>query len=520
MGALSIGAASTIVGAAGTASASSHREAPLIAGDPQADNTDTYAFVSPDKPNMVTFVANWYPFQEPNGGPNFYPFANHAHYNIKVDNNGDGKADVTYQWAFRNHYRAKSTFLYNTGVVSGPRDKDLNFRQTYTLTEIDGSGANPKTHVLIKKGAVAPSFTGKASMPHYGKIRHKSIYKVGTRGKSYAGPADDPFFLDLRVFDLLYGTDLSEAGHDTLNGYNVNTIALQVPIKKVTQNHKPHRNPVIGTWSTTDRQAATVRTAGGQKTTGQYVQVSRLGNPLVNEVVVPIKYKDAFNGLAPDADHTVTPVVNKVLNPILPKLIQAVYGIKAPKTPRNDLAEIFLYGICKKDCGPIHAQLNSQIVNKGVTRKQFVPAEELRLNTAVKPSGDPNRLGVLGGDFQGFPNGRRLTDDIVDIEVQAVEGAARSGHLVKALAAGDGVNVNDKQFGKHFPYVALPHQRGVSHASNGSQNAAVGGPSGGNGGGFSLPETIAVSTAAALLGLVLAGLGIARLRRPTSQAAL
>jgi len=182
---------------------------------------------------------------------------------------------------------------------------------------------------------------------------------------------------------------------------------------------------------------------------------------------VPLKYKDAFNGLQPWQDHTVAPVVAKVTDPIVPHLVQSIYGIPAPPTPRNDLVEIFLTGICKT-CGPIAADLNSQKLNADVKSSAFVPSEELRLNMSIAPTASPSRLGVLGGDLQGYPNGRRLTDDVVDIELQALEGAAQTGHLVSALAAGDGVNANDTPFGNTFPYVALPHTAAVNSTSSSS----------------------------------------------------
>ena len=470
-----IGAGTLLVSAAltglgtGTASASSHREAPLIAGDPRADNTDVYAFTSPDKPGMVTIIANWIPFEEPNGGPNFYTFATDARYNIKIDNNGDGAPDVTYSWTFQNHIRDDANqFLYNTGVVRNLNDPTLNVFQTYTLTETTGDG-HSKT--LLNNKIVTPSDVGPASMPNYGRLRQQNIDQgqLPDGGQNYVGQADDPFFLDLRVFDLLYGGNLSETGHDTLAGYNVNTIALQVPKSELALNGNASRNPVVGIWSTTDRRSVNVLGNGTDTASGPFVQVSRLGNPLVNEVVVPLKYKDAFNALAPANDHTVQPVVDKVLDPIVPKLIRQIYGIPAPKTPRNDLFEIFLTGIAKNapvpsGNAPIQADLNSQVLNKGVASNSFVPSEELRLNMAVPVTAKPNRLGVLGGDLQGFPNGRRLTDDVVDIELQALEGAAQSGHLVQALAAGDKVNANDVPFGGSFPYVPLPHDKAVNQA--------------------------------------------------------
>jgi hypothetical protein len=465
--ALAAAGSATLLGP-GTSSASSHREAPLISGDPKADNTDLYAFVSPDKPDTVTLIANWIPFEEPNGGPNFYPFADDARYNIKIDNNGDAEPDVTYAWVFRNHYRSDETFLYNTGPVTSLTDATLNFSQTYDLTVTTAKG----TKTLVHNGKVAPSDVGKASIPDYAPLRDQATVALPGGGMTYAGQADDPFFLDLRVFDLLYGATLKEAGHDTLDGFNVNTLAIQVPTSVVTLKSDPTRNPVIGVWSTTDRRSTSVVNASGVHHTGTYVQVSRLGNPLVNEVVVPLKYKDAFNSISPSADHTIAPVVAKVTDPILPHLIQSIYGVAAPATPRNDLVEIFLTGICKA-CGPIKADLNSQQLNKDVAAKTFVPAEELRLNTAVAPATTPNRLGVLGQDLAGFPNGRRLGDDVIDIAVQSVEGAAQSGTLVPALAKGDGVDANDVPFGDTFPYLALPHDGSVNQASAASASAAT-----------------------------------------------
>ena len=444
--------------------ASSHREAPLIAGDPRADNTDVYAFVSPDKTGTVSLIANWIPFEEPNGGPNYYPFAQNTHYIIHIDNNGDGVSDINYIWTFKNHYRdSTGEFLYNTGVVNSVQDKTLNFYQTYTLQRQDKTGTK-----TILTSIVAPSDTGVASMPKYAGLRAEATKKLAGGGLTYAGQADDPFFLDLRVFDLLYGANLSEAGHDTLAGYNVNSLALQIPKNELALNGNATRNPVIGVWSTTAERTVTVSSKGVAKL-GPYVQVSRLGNPLVNEAVVPLAYKDAFNAIPPSEDHLVAPVVAKVLHPIVPALIQAIYKIPAPAGNRDDLAEIFLTGIAKKaptldgTVAPIQADLNSQILNADVNPAKFVPSEELRLNMAVPVTASPNRLGVLGGDLQGFPNGRRLTDDVVDIALQALEGAAVTG-IVKPLAAGDGVNKNDHAFGKTFPYLALPNTASVNQA--------------------------------------------------------
>jgi hypothetical protein len=461
----------------GGAIASSHREAPLIAADPAVDNTDVYAFVSPDRPGFVTLVANFIPFEEPNGGPNFYPFATDAVYKINIDNNGDAKPDSVFRWQFHNiDKRGGSTFLYNNGPVTSINDPNLLFRQTYTLQASFHGGP---LLTRAKNVPVAPSRVGPASMPNYGKLRGQAVKHLPGGWNIFAGQADDPFFLDLRVFDLLYGGNLKETGQDTLAGYNVNTIAIQVPFKDVTLNKDAKRNPNIGIWSTAERPR--VRITGTTTTSAKkWVQVSRLGNPLVNEVVVPAGLKDAFNALPPVKDASVAPVVARVKNPEVPRLIQGIYGIKAPATPRNDLVEIFLTGITKKAGGPIKANLNSQLDNADVKPGNFRPSEMLRLNLSVKPAKNPSRLGVLGGDLQGFPNGRRLTDDVVDIELQALEGAAQTGKLVKALAAGDGVNANDNRFGKVFPYVALPNVGAVNKGGSTASSAAVASATGGS----------------------------------------
>ncbi|BCJ49531.1 hypothetical protein Asp14428_10060 [Actinoplanes sp. NBRC 14428] len=292
--------------------ASSHREAPLTAADPAADTTDLYAFVSPERPGYVTFIANWIPFEDPDGGPNFYPFATDAAYLINVDSDGDAKADAVFRWTFSTEdRRGNRTFLYNDGPVTSLNDKNLLFRQTYKLESSFG-GAPFKTRVT---GApVAPSRIGAASMPDYGKLRDQATIQLDGGWKLFAGQADDPFFLDLRVFDLLYGGDLSETGRDTLAGYNVNSVAIQVPFKDVALGGDAKRNPVIGIWTTTERNR--VRLTGAPAKVGDdRVQVSRLGNPLVNEVVVPAGLKDAFNALPPHRDAGVPAVVDRVRRP-------------------------------------------------------------------------------------------------------------------------------------------------------------------------------------------------------------
>ena len=432
------------------AQASSHREAPITLGLPQYDNTDVYAFRSPDRQRSVTLVSNWIPFEEPAGGPNFYPFAEQARYTVKVDNDGDAKADIVYRWRFKDHYRSGDTFLYNTGPVTSINDPDLNFRQTYTLTEV----RNGTSRVIARDYPVAPSRVGNASMPDYAALRDQATKRidVGRGGyRAFAGQADDPFFLDLRVFDLLYGGDFSEAGDDTLAGFNVNSVALQIPRYRMAHQRDTSKNPVIGVWSTTERKNAA----------GDWRQISRLGNPLVNEVVIPIKDKNKFNRSRPAQD---AQFLEYVTDPYLPKVVEAVYGIEAPKTPRNDLVSVFLTGV------------------EGLNQpKNVTPSEQLRLNMTTpvtEGTADERRLGVIGGDTQGFPNGRRLGDDVLDIALQVVE-----GELVGSpndLA--DGVNSNDKAFEESFPYVALPHsgsdpsphEDGMSGSSASTDSGAFG----------------------------------------------
>lgn len=472
----------------GAASASSHREAPLISGTPQYDNTDVYAFVSPDKPDTTTIVANWIPFEEPAGGPNFFTFAEDAQYDIHIDNNGDAQGELLYRFTFKTHVKNKKTFLYNTGPVESLDDPDLNITQSYDvdLLRLKNQHLVSKTKIA-NDVPVAPSNVGKASMPDYAKLRTQAVHQLAGGASSFAGQADDPFFLDLRVFDLLYGGNLSEVGNDTLKGYNVNSIALQVPTHMITESAK---QPIVGIWSTTQRKNAQ----------GQFTQVSRLGMPLVNEVVNPIKDKDKFNASAPWNDGQ---FLKNVTNPELPKLIEAIYKIPAPAEPRNDLVDVFLKGV------------------KGLNQPPHVrPAEELRLNTSIKPAASPKRLGVLDGDNAGFPNGRRLTDDVLDAALQVVE-----GELVGAKNdLGDAVDKNDKDFEKAFPYVALP--------TEGSRGPLAKGTSGGNdvrnqlgdalspaGSGSSSDTTlIAASAGGGALGVLLIGAGLLWWRRMRERA--
>ena len=446
----------------GVAFASSHREAPLISGDPKADGTDLYAFVSPDAPNTVTFIADYLPFEEPAGGPNFYSFDDNVLYEIKIDNDGDAYPDVSYQFKFTTKTLNPNTFLYNTGPIASLNDPNFNVRQTYTVTKFEYNRRN-KTTVLASNVPVPPTNIGPKSTPNYPALQSAAIKGLSSGGKVFAGQSDDPFFVELGgLFDLLTIRNLpgnAGGGVDGLKGYNVQSIVLQVPITEVTKNGKlpanaTSSNAVIGVWTTSSRQSMSVlRKNRGHENrsdrSGEWVQVSRLGAPLVNEVVIPLADKDTWNASEPADD---AQFANYVANPVLGTLLQGLYGVVVPPqgafgtaNQRDDLEAIFLTGI------------------SGLTQPPNVtPSEELRLNLAVAPSVSPNKLGVLGGDTQGYPNGRRLADDVTDISIRAVAGAAyplfHPTFTADPLSAqlGDGVDANDATFRTTFPYLALP----------------------------------------------------------------
>ena len=495
-----------------TAQASSHREAPMISGMPEYDNTDVYAFVSPDREDSVTLVANWWPFEEPAGGPNFYRFAEDARYDINIDNDGDAMTDIVYRWTFKNaatpgpedSFTGNGTFLYNNGPVTSLTDPNLLFRQTYDLMRIsynkDGSfGGSTK---VLENAPVAPSYVGKASMgtpQEYKKnLRDAAVRSYGPAGKkakSFAGQADDPFFLDLRVFDLVYGGDLSEVGVDTLAGYNVQSIALQVPKSEIA-NGAVDGKDVIGVWSDTARMDHT----------GEFMQVSRLANPLVNEVVIPYQKKDRYNVSRPENDAM---FAKFVLEPELPEIVEAIYGIPAPKTPRDDLVAAFLTGV------------------EGINKFAPVqPADLLRLRLQKFDGQEFNRLGVIAGDKNGFPNGRRLKDDVLDIALQVMEGKLRPGHPAIVDNLGDAVNMNDKEFSGMFPYVAVPHSGSSPKGAAASNSNALakatfmtgGTVVDGSGSGSSLPVLPMGLVGTGILAM-LAGALVVRRSRPAAGAA-
>lgn len=445
--------------------ASSHREAPSISQDPAADATDFYAFRSPERPDTVTFIANYYPFQDPAGGPNFYRFADDVLYRITIDDNADTAPDQWFDFRFTTVTRSGDTFLYNTGPITKLNDPNQNVYQTYTVTR---SYSNGVSNVIGSGLFTPPNNVGPKSTPSYDALAAAAITDLPGGVKVFAGQRDDPFFVDLgATFDLLTirpgAPGNKGGGRDDLAGFNVLSLALQVPIASVTNDGKMPTSDgefaVIGAWTTAYRQTTRVLQGGGKaaQSSGDWVQISRLGHPLVNEVVAPLGAKDLFNSLQPSGDGVLLGAVQDLE---AARLLKALYGIDIPATPRTDTVTIFLTGI------------------PGLTKPNVAAAkasEELRLNLGVPVTASPSRMGVLGGDNGGYPNGRRLADDVIDITLQVAAGGTPftpATNKAPNNQLGDGVTANDKAFGTAFPYLASPHQ-GFEHSHHRAEPATM-----------------------------------------------
>ncbi len=484
---IAVAGAIAIIFNAGPMDASSHREAPIISTDPLADNTDVYAFVSPDDTTKLNIVACYIPFEEPSGGPNFNRFGTDMIYEINIDNVGDRIAHVVYQFEFTTVTGNSNTFLYNTGDVTSLTDPDLNVKQTYTVKRIvNGITIWTSSALLVPPAYVGgpghndPAYAGPNSMSNYAALMSAAVQNLPSGGgKVFAGPTDDPFYVDLgAAFDLLKirGGAPGDAinGKDAVAGYNVHSLVIQVPFSDVTRNGNPNpsandSNAIVGVWCTSSRRTTTVINADGTRlATGPFIQVSRLGMPLVNEVVLPLSQKDRWNASLPVADaQFLTYVTNSELAGLLNALYPPLQDI--PTSGRTDLVAVFLTGV---------AGLNQR------PQDLITPSEQLRINLGINPVpvANENRLGVIAGDNAGFPNGRRLRDDVVDISLRVVGGILLGGPFINGLndKLGDNVKQNDVAFQTIFPYLAIPHD-GYTNTHGKLYTGTIGiGPNGGN----------------------------------------
>jgi hypothetical protein len=437
------------------ATSSSHRAAPNIMLDPSADNTDVYAFTAPGAEDAITIASNWIPGQVPANGPNFFRFDDRARYYNNIDNNGDGVADIRYRFTFDTEVRNPNSFLYAGPGTQGFDDPGLNVIQRYDLVreEYSRKGKLVDTESVAKNLPVAPPNIGPKTFPNYGNFVGEATRSLPDGTRLFVGSRDDPFFVDLgAAFDAInirMGTGNEGAGRDDLSGYATSSTIMQIPEADVTRDGKPvasadAANAVVGVWSTTERRKLEVTDANFgdgspgkvNKKPNKWVQVSRLGNPLINEVVIPLGLKDKFNRTTPDRDAEL--YGEFATNPELAAVMNDLFGINAPETDRADIVQAVLQGIPG--------------VNQHKGKFAGTPVDTLKLNLGTPPSAQPSRFGVIGGDLAGYPNGRRLADDVVDIDLQVI-----AGFLVgNEVPLGDGVDQNDVGFSDQFPYLADP----------------------------------------------------------------
>jgi hypothetical protein len=463
---------------------SSHREAPSISQDPVADNADTYAFVSPDDPSTVTIITNYVPLQGPPGGPNFFEFGDDVLYSIYIDNDGDALPDITYQFQFNTTLRNEDTFLYNTGPIGSLDSQNWNKRQFYDVSVIrehgNGPGMNGKKqhHEMDGKGRVIgenlacpPCNIGPRSTPHYDTLAGQANHHLPSGEWVFAGQRNDGFFVDLgAIFDLGDIRELNTAhlipsatgtSVDPLKTLNIHAIAIKVPISMLTRDGSVPSDPlaaksVLGIWSGASRRKVQVRDdhGNGTKGSGPWVQVSRLGNPLFNEVVVPVGDKDRWNAVDPTDDDDFEKYVNQPeLSKLLPVLYPGAFPHLAAYTKnRADLHAILLTGI------------PSGIVPGFQNFTTTKPSDMLRLNVAIPPATDKlSPFGIVGGDLAGFPNGRRVFDDVVSIELKAFAGATiplvEPSYVPDAAvgAVQSYITPASDRYQSSFPYLGTPH---------------------------------------------------------------
>jgi hypothetical protein len=432
---------------------SSHREAPGTSQDPVADSTDVYAFVSPDDPTTVTLICNYIPLEGPAAGPNFYEFGDDVLYSLHIANKGTAQPDITYDFQFQTQVLNPNTFLYNTGPIASLADPHFNKRQTYSVTRTAGGNST----VLGSGLASPPCNIGPLSTPNYAALAQAAVHTLPGGRTVFAGQRAEGFYVDLgAVFDLgdlrpfeqlhAFGSLPARNGVNATKQVNVHTIALKVPISDLVAG-----SPTIGVWATASRSKVQLRGFPAIQT-GPWVQVSRLGNPLFNEVLVPLGRKDQWNASNPSGDAA---YASGVAHPELAGLLNVLYpgvfpNLAAYTKSRADLLAILLTGIPAGVVSPTYSTFTGT-----------VQADLLRLNTSIRPSASPNVLGVLGGDLAGFPNGRRVFDDVFTIELRAIAGVTIP--LVDptftpdgaASVVTDGLTFNN--YISSFPYLGVPY---------------------------------------------------------------
>jgi hypothetical protein len=486
--------------------ASSHREAPITALDHTADITDFYAFVSYDHPDRVTFILNVDPFLQPSNGPNYFPFDPSIVYQIKIDNDHDARADVIFQFRFQTHIldaglpvgyagagngvnapaNSPAPIKPGTPIVppaitslTGDGAAGLSLQQTYSVNMIKGDRDIALTNSTGSPLIAVPSNIGPRTMPDYDALAAQGIYDLqGRDGASnirvFAGTAADPFFIDLgATFDSLNyraGTgvealtpeqdadDQLSSAPNSVAGFNVNTIAIEVPIKLLTSDGVLHAatdpKGTIGTWATTSRTEITIRRSPNPaQNFGRLAQIQRFGNPLINELIIGTGSKDFWSMSEPVKDMQ---FASFDLDPLIGRVFNAVYGFSIPTPPRTDLLPLVTYA--------------APIAPKGTPAGPI--ADLMRLNTGVPPTpkAQRKRLGLIAGDPAGFPNGRRLTDDVVDIvERVGIGGILSPGfNVAPNNLLGDGVNAPDVPPQETFPYVHFAYSgRNSRHISPG-----------------------------------------------------
>ncbi|MEJ7807854.1 MAG: DUF4331 domain-containing protein [Telluria sp.] len=471
------------------AMASSHREAPFITKHPKIDATDFYMFRSyqEGRSAYTTLIANYVPLQDPYGGPNYFMMDPEALYEIHVDNNADAVEDITFQFRFKNQNKNTTLkiggkdvaipLVINGGAIADVNAPGANVRETFTVNVVRGNRRSGTRTAVTNAAGAGTTFdkpldnVGKKAIPNYEAYAAKHIYEVNIPGcavpaRMFVGQRKDSFVVNLgETFDLInikapaveFLATAESNAKDDLRDKNVTTISMEVPTACLISTTAP--DPVIGAWTTASlRQGRLINPspksdADVSREGGAWTQVSRLGMPLVNEVVIGLKDKDRFNASKPAADGQ---FADYVTNPTLPALIEILYGDKGAKAPtnfpRNDLVAAFLTGIAG--------------VNKPTTNTKPVASEMLRLDTSkpITPAGAQKRLGVVAGDNAGFPNGRRPGDDVVDIALRVVMGklctlnigCAPADAPAGAIQFTDGAFLDEKMTNTTFPYLKSP----------------------------------------------------------------